>query len=109
MTNKNPFFTNNGPFKIIEILKKINLDLNIQDPNSIVDDIKDLSSANENDITFLNSNKYKDIAINTKASFCITTSKLQNLLPKQDEEGISYLFRLDLQFSIRRSILQFYL
>ena len=82
MTNKNPFFTNNGPFKIIEILKKINLDLNIQDPNSIVDDIKDLSSANENDITFLNSNKYKDIAINTKASFCITTSKLQNLLPK---------------------------
>ena len=36
-------------------------------------DIKDLFTSKKNDITFFHSKKYKDIAKNTKASFCITT------------------------------------
>ena len=81
MENNNPFFTNRGPFKISDILKKISLDINIKDPDYVLEDIKDLTNANENDVTFLNSNKYKEIALNTKAAFCVTTDKLQNLLP----------------------------
>jgi UDP-3-O-[3-hydroxymyristoyl] glucosamine N-acyltransferase len=78
----NPFFKNNGPFKISDILEVINID-----PGSIVDDrnivdIKDLLTSGKNEITFFHSKKYKDIAKNTKASFCITTINLENELPK---------------------------
>ena len=42
----------------------------------------DLASANVNEITFLHSKKYKNLANSTKASYCITTSNLKNNLPK---------------------------
>ena len=61
MSNINPFFNNKGPFKISEILKEINLKFQTEDPNFIIKDVKALSSATKNDITFLHSNKYKDI------------------------------------------------
>ena len=38
-------------------------------------------TSNENDITFFHSKKYKSIANNTKALFCITTENLKNDLP----------------------------
>jgi len=78
----NPFFKNNGPFKIRDILKELNLynDTNIQDQNII--DIKDLLNSKKNEITFFHSKKYKTAANITKASFCITTKSLQNELPK---------------------------
>jgi UDP-3-O-[3-hydroxymyristoyl] glucosamine N-acyltransferase len=50
--------------------------------NKEVKDINDLLSANVNDITFFHSKKYKDSANKTKASYCITTSALENELPK---------------------------
>ena len=77
----NPFFKNYGPLSINEILKllKINLQGNI---NKEVKDINDLLSANLNDITFLHSKKYKNLANKTKASYCITTSALKEELPK---------------------------
>ena len=78
----NPFFKNNGPFKFSQILNelKIKIDEIINDLNVI--DIKDLQNSQIGDITFFHSKKYKTAANNTKASFCITTEKLQNELPK---------------------------
>lgn len=78
----NPFFKNNGPFKISDILNILNLNnINLNIDQNIVD-IKDLFTSNINEITFFHSRKYKDIAKNTKASFCITTENLKNDLNK---------------------------
>tara|TARA_A100001011_G_scaffold15671_1_gene16322 strand:+ start:2111 stop:3091 length:981 start_codon:yes stop_codon:yes gene_type:complete len=79
---QNPFFENIGPFHIQDILKILNLNKNKFLDNPKVLDIKDLSTSNINDITFFHSKKYKDIAKNTKASFCITTDNLKNDLPE---------------------------
>ena len=77
----NPFFKNNGPFKISDILQLINLDDFKTDNDEKIDDIKNLFTSQKNDITFFHSKKYKDIAKNTKASFCITTESLKSELP----------------------------
>ena len=77
----NPFFKNNGPLKISEIVKLLNLNINL-DHNREINDIKDLITSTENDITFFHSKKYKNVANNTKASFCLTTESLKNELPK---------------------------
>ena len=77
----NPFFKNQGPFDIGEILKFLDLNsYKLQNQN--VYDIKDLFSASSNDITFFHSKKYRDLANKTKAAFCITTDYLKNELPK---------------------------
>ncbi|MDC0125477.1 UDP-3-O-(3-hydroxymyristoyl)glucosamine N-acyltransferase [Candidatus Pelagibacter sp.] len=78
----NPFFRNNGPFKFSDILKDLSheVDQNNLDQNII--DIKDLQNSKSNEITFFHSKKYKNAANNTKASFCITTKNLENELPK---------------------------
>jgi len=78
----NPFFKNNGPFKISDILQLINLDDFEITNDQKINDIKDLFTSKKNDISFFHSKKYKDIAKNTKASFCITTESLKNELPK---------------------------
>ena len=78
----NPFFVNKGPFNISEILNILNLknqDLKI---DQSVENIKDLNNAESTDISFFHSKKYKDLACNTKAAFCITTEVLKNDLPK---------------------------
>jgi len=78
----NPFFKNNGPFKISYILRLLNLTKYDIDESLGVTDIKDLYTSNINEITFFHSKKYKDIAKSTKASFCLTTENLKNELPK---------------------------
>jgi len=77
----NPFFINNGPFKISDILQLINLDDFKIDNDQEIIDIKDLFTSQKNDITFFHSKKYKSIAKNTKASFCLTTEILKVELP----------------------------
>ena len=78
----NPFFKNKGPVKISEILDILNLkNLNIY-IELVVTNIKDLQNAETNDISFFHSKKYKNVACNTKASFCITTDTLKNDLPE---------------------------
>ena len=76
------FFKNYGPFKISDIL----ILLNINNENKLitdeVKDIKDLFTADSNEITFFHSKKYIDTAKKTKASFCITNKVLKNELPK---------------------------
>ena len=73
----NPFFINKGPFKISKILSLLDVSNDIVKDNIDINNITDLMSAKENDITFLHSKKYKEIAKKTKASFCITTSNLK--------------------------------
>tara|TARA_Y100001958_G_scaffold145951_1_gene125210 strand:- start:341 stop:1321 length:981 start_codon:yes stop_codon:yes gene_type:complete len=79
----NPFFKNLGPFSITEILKLLNVKMTGIVEDELVSDIKDLYSSESGDITFFHSNKYKDIAKNTNASFCITNEFLKNALPKK--------------------------
>ena len=76
----NPFFKNRGPFKIDKLLNS----LSVKNENLTrlkVSDIKNLSEAKKNDITFFHSKKYELLASKTKASFCITTKSLANILP----------------------------
>ena len=78
----NPFYKNNGPFKISDILQTIDIDPHEINNDEKILDIKDLFASEKNHITFFHSKKYKDIAKNTKASFCITTENLKNGLPE---------------------------
>jgi len=77
----NHFFSKKGPLKISKILKLLKLENNSIDQNKIVTDVKDLFNSSKTDITFLHSKKYKNLALETKASFCITTENLKNELP----------------------------
>ena len=79
----NPFFKNNGPFKISEIFGLLDIARDEISIDCEVTDIKDLFTSNTSDITFFHTKKYKDIANNTNASFCITTENLKNELPKK--------------------------
>ena len=78
----NPFFKNNGPFKLIEILKALNLKFDDINEDLNIKDIQDLQNSKSNELTFFHSKKYKSIANATKASFCITTENLKYELPK---------------------------
>ena len=77
----NPFFKNKGPFDITKLLKLASID-NIENFNkSKVKNVNDLVTANINEITFFHSKKYEALASKTKASYCITSKNLSNLLP----------------------------
>ena len=79
---ENPFFINHGPFKISEILNILNLKKQDINFDQKVKNINDLYSAENRDISFFHSKKYKDFAKNTKATYCITTEVLKNDLSK---------------------------
>ncbi len=78
----NFFFKNQGPFLISEITKFLNIKVDGIRLNQKIKDIKDLSSSDKSDITFFHSKRYKNIAKNTKALFCITNNALKVELPK---------------------------
>jgi len=78
----NPFFHNKGPFTINKILNSIKVENNFENLDIEIFDIKDLVSASKNEITFFHSKKYESVASTTKASYCLTTNKLSNILPK---------------------------
>jgi len=74
--SKNIFFKSKGPFKF-----------NVLFPNKLkskikIKDIKTLDKAEKLDLTFFDSLNYKDIAEQTKASFCITRESLKRYLPR---------------------------
>ena len=77
----NPFFENNGPKKIEEILNQIKFQNKSKYNGINIYDIKDLVNASNKDITFFHSKKYELTASKTKAAFCITTKNLANKLP----------------------------
>ena len=78
----NHFFKNNGPFKIDKLLDLSNIVNKDNFKKLKVIDIKDLVTANKNEITFFHSKKYEYLASKTKASFCITSDNLSKFLPK---------------------------
>ncbi len=77
----NLFFKNKGPFKIDHLLKLSGIDNRANYLKVKVTDIKDLATAENNEITFFNSKKYEYLASKTKALFCITTENLSKILP----------------------------
>ena len=78
----NPFFQNKGPLKIDKIYNSIKVENNLKNLDIEIFDIKDLVTASTNEITFFHSKKYESVASTTKASYCLTTNKLSNILPK---------------------------
>ena len=80
---KNHFYEKKGPFPLDEIMKNIgyNNDFVIK-KNIKIHGFESLNTAGDSDITFLNSIKYKDLSINTKAAACITSINLKNFLPE---------------------------
>ena len=81
--SKNIFFEQKGPFLINKLFPNNLLKNKIK-----IKDIKTLDKASKEDLTFFDSINYKDLAINTKASFCITTDKLKEYLPENCEKII---------------------
>ncbi len=78
----NPFFINKGPYEINKLLKLADIKNSDSFKKFKIKDIKDLTTASKNDISFFHSKKYEVIASKTKASFCITTLNLKDYLPK---------------------------
>ena len=76
----NPFFKNTGPHKISFLITSIGLK-NQKFKDDKINDIKDLNSSKNGEITFFHSKKYLEVAKNTKASFCITSDSLKSFLP----------------------------
>ena len=85
---KNPFFKNTGPHNINDLLKLVDLNNQIFSDEK-TNDIKDISSAQNKDITFFHSKKYISLAKITKASYCITTNNLKSYLPNNCKPIIS--------------------
>ena len=78
------FFEKLGPYTLKEIIKTIKC---TEDYSHVKDfkihGVESLVNANESDMTFLNSSRYKDISLKTKAAACITSSNLSKYLPNQ--------------------------
>ena len=87
-TMPNPFFKNTGPYDVNYLLTSIDL-TNQKFSNQQINDIKDLSLSQKNEITFFHSKKYIDLAKFTKASYCLTTESLKSILPKTCKPIIS--------------------
>ena len=82
MNYSNPFFKKNSKVKIEDILKLLKVK-NIKIKNCKINDIKELEMAKSDDITFLNSSKYINIANNTKSKIIITHYKYKDLIKKK--------------------------
>ena len=78
------FFQKKGPFPLKDIFKAINNKSEFSgDANLKIYGFESLDTASDRDMTFLNSAKYKDISLKTKAAVCITTSNLLKFLPEK--------------------------
>ena len=84
MIMHNPFFENKGPIDLSKIYGVLKIK-SLTKKNFIFYDIKDLLSADRESITFFHSKRYKNIAQQTKASYCLTTGLLKDFLPKSRE------------------------
>jgi UDP-3-O-[3-hydroxymyristoyl] glucosamine N-acyltransferase len=79
---QNQFFKSRGPFEISDLLKLSDISYKVNNSKVIITDIKDLLTANNDNITFFHSKKYENLAKKTLATFCITTKNLSHFLPK---------------------------
>ena len=82
--SKNRFYEKKGPFPLKEIIKTIGFTGNFSNENNFeIYGFESLSNAGKNDMTFLNSSKYKDLSLKTKAAACITSPNLSKFLPEK--------------------------
>ena len=82
--SKNLFYEKKGPFPLKEIVKTIGCNGNFSNKNNFkIYGFETLNNADINDMTFLNSSKYKDLSLKTKASVCITSPNLSKFLPEK--------------------------
>ncbi len=88
---KSNFFFKKKNIKLKKLFPKFKIIKNIS-----ISDIKPLSSAKENDLSFFDSIKYKEDLFKSKASACLTTKKLENVVPSRIEKIVvdNVLFEL---------------
>tara|TARA_B100000029_G_scaffold356201_1_gene349037 strand:+ start:544 stop:1542 length:999 start_codon:yes stop_codon:yes gene_type:complete len=81
--SKNHFYAKKGPFPLSEIMKSIGYNETLPNKEHFeIHGFESLATATKKDLTFLNSIKYKDLSIKTKAAVCITSSNLLKFLPE---------------------------
>jgi UDP-3-O-[3-hydroxymyristoyl] glucosamine N-acyltransferase len=79
----NHFFERKGPFPLELIAKTIGYtDSFSKIRNFEVKSFESLDNAEKFDMTFLNSSKYKNLSLKTKAGVCITSPNLSKFLPE---------------------------
>ncbi len=82
--SENQFFEKKGPFPLEEIVKTIGHDGNFSKEKDFkIYGFKTLDRASDKDMTFLNSSKYQNLSIKTKAAVCITSPNLTKYLPEK--------------------------
>ena len=80
--NENHFFEKKGPFLFLEVVKTIGCKKDFSNFNEFnIQGFESLENATNKDITFLNSNKYQNLSLKTKAFACITSPNLSKFLP----------------------------
>ena len=78
----NQFFVKQGPISLKKIIKSIDCTNDFSNKRDFeVYGIESLDNAKKNDMTFLNSSKYKNDSLKTKAAACITSQSLSKFLP----------------------------
>ena len=78
----NQFFEKKGPFPLKEILNTIGYNGKFSEKSDFkIHGFESLDKAYENDLTFLNSSKYQNLSLKTKAAACITSQSLSKFLP----------------------------
>jgi len=81
--SENQFFVKKGPFPLKEIIKAIGCSGDFSKKNNFeISSFESLDNASGNDMTFLNSSKYRELSLKTKAAACITSSNLTKFLPE---------------------------
>ena len=82
--SENQFFERKGPFPLSEIIKTIGCGGDFSQKNNFeIHSVESLDNASSNDMTFLNSSKYRDLSLKTKAAACITSSNFSKFLPEK--------------------------
>ena len=82
--SENQFFEKRGPFPLREIIKVIECSGDFSQENNFkISSFESLDNASTNDMTFLNSSKYQELSLKTKAAACITSPNLSKFLPKK--------------------------
>ena len=78
------FFLKKGPFPLKEIIKTIGYNGNFaQKKDFKIHGLESLDNATNSDMTFLNSSKYRELSLKTKAAVCITSPNLSKFLPEK--------------------------
>ena len=80
----NQFFEKKGPFPLKEIIKTIGYNGNFSQKEDFkIYGFESLDNASNYDMTFLNSSKYQNLSLRTKAAACLTSPNLSKFLPEK--------------------------